>query len=399
MHKKLLLLYIPYYIKKLLLNYSPLLFSFMLNGYKISILKFSKEGNLEFETTVNQYPSSYGRTIIETKGGYISSNQIDNDAKILIFKLDLEGNILWDKTYKSNKRLHADHIVKAFDGGYLLSVNSEIHNSWIVKMDNKGEIKTDFNQEISIRSQTSNKKSPQSTIHLVKENFAFLAGGIQEIVPSKDPNLLYTITRAIGFKILDISDMNRVKVVGKFQKSKLKLRIRPNRISPIGRKYAGKGDYDYDAPSHIILSKNEKRAYISDRNHGFYILDITDKSHPILLGQFNNTHSISFTLSNDEKTVYLLESQKIRKLDISNPKKIKASTPLYQARYPHAMTTVILSKSQDILLTNDRDMLIVYDIKAQQIIKKIKTLGQIYKMHLSNDKKTLYIANTIGFQS
>ncbi len=33
MHKKLLLLYIPYYIKKLLLNYSPLLFSFMLNGY------------------------------------------------------------------------------------------------------------------------------------------------------------------------------------------------------------------------------------------------------------------------------------------------------------------------------------------------------------------------------
>ena len=59
----------------------------------------------------------------------------------------------------------------------------------------------------------------------------------------------------------------------------------------------------------------------------------------------------------------------------------------------------LLSKSQDILLTNDRDMLIVYDIKAQQVIKKIKTLGQIYKMHLSNDKKTLYIANTIEFQS
>ncbi|GEM_PF-1005711 len=37
MHKKLLLLYIPYYIKKLLLNYSPLLFSFMLNGYDIPL--------------------------------------------------------------------------------------------------------------------------------------------------------------------------------------------------------------------------------------------------------------------------------------------------------------------------------------------------------------------------
>ncbi|MDQ7085608.1 MAG: hypothetical protein Q9M36_12160 [Sulfurovum sp.] len=371
---------------------------FIINARKqISILKFSKEGTLEFETMVNQYPSSYGRTIIETQGGYISSNQIDNDAKVLIFKLDLEGNILWDKTYKSDKRLHANHIVKAFDGGYLMSVNSEIHNSWIVKMDNKGEIKTDFNQEIGTRSQTSNKKSPQAKIHLLKENFAFLAGAIQGIVPSKDPNLLYTINRAIGFKILNISDMKQVKVLGKFQKSKLKLRIRANRISPIGRKYAGKGEYDYDAPSHLMVSKDETKAYISDRNHGFYILDIRDKKRPTLLGQFEQPRMVSFTLSKDEKSVYILDGQKLSTLDITNPKKIKASAPLYIAQYQHSMLSIL--RTNDILLTHDKNKLMVYDLKARQVIQNITTLGHIYAMRLSHDKKTLYLANTMGFQS
>lgn len=363
----------------------------------ISILKFSKEGKLEFKTRIGEYPSSYARTIIETKDGYLSTNQINKGADILLVKLDLQGHIIEDEIYKSNKRLHANHIVHSYDGGYLLSVGTEIYNPWLIKINADAKINVDFSKEIKTSSQTKNKQNLKARIEIVKDSFDYLGGGLNSIIPSKDGKLLYTLTSATGFKIFDISDRNAVKEIANFTKSKLKLRVTANRISPIGRKYAGEGDLAYDSPYDCKISKDEKRAYIVDRNHGFYILDISDKTNPTLLGENKSLIGSSFALSDDEKTVYLVVHDRVKEIDISNFKALKIKTLSYEAEWEQGIAEILLSASQEILYISDVRQVVMYDIKAQSIIERIDTQGRIHGINLSEDKKSLYISNSLGF--
>jgi hypothetical protein len=370
---------------------------FILNAQGgINILKFSKEGKLEFKTKIVQYKYTYGRTIIETEEGYLSTNQINNGADILVVKLDLLGNIVEDKIYTSKKRLHANHIIHSFDGGYLMSIGTEIYNTWLVKMDKDTNISVDFSQKIHSDAHVRKKKSVKAKIHILEDRFDYLGGSIRDIVPSKEGNILYALAGATGFKIFDVSDMQEVKELGSFRKSKLKLKVTANRIRPIGRKYEGKGDYAYDSPFKLVLSKDEQRAYIIDLAHGFYILDISDKSNPILLGSNSSLKGSTFALSKDEKTVYLAYYNKIKKVDITNPKDMKSKTLKYQSTWENGISDILLSASEEIFYTSNVKELIMYNIQEERVIERIDTLSLIYKIILSDDKKSLYLSNGLG---
>jgi hypothetical protein len=371
---------------------------FMLNARgKIDMMKFSSEGVLEFRTKVTQYRYSYAETIVETPTGYLSTNQINQGADILLLKLDFDGNIVEDRIYSSDKRLHADELIGAIDGGYLLSIDTEIHNVWLVKLDERAEIEVDFSQEITTYQGVS-RKVKKRQVEPLKSHFNYIGGNLRSLQHSNDGRYLYALTGATGLKIFDVSDIKRVKEVGGFQKSQLQLKVTPNYIAPIGRKYADQyGAYAYDAPAQLILSKDEHFAYILDRNHGFYILDIANKHAPKLVGESNESRGGAFALSGDERRAYMVEGNRIKVLNLTNVEAITSYYLPYVAKMDHAIVDIYLSKSEELLYFSDVDHLVVYDIKKSKVVAKEDLMGQIYRLVYQKETNRLYLSHRLGF--
>ena len=368
---------------------------FILNARgRIKILKFSSDGFLEFKTVLSEYYPASGNSIVQTQDGYITTSQINKSSDILVAKLKLDGNVLWKKIYTNQKRLHARNIVKAHDSGYLLSVTTEIHNPWLVKMDEKGKIESNFSNQNSLDDKTEYKtaKVEKKPTGYIKDISIFLGAEIRDMYYSKDRRYLYTVGGATGFKVFDISNKKKVVEIGSFLKTKLKLRVTPDYIGPIGRRYAGEGDLQYDSARTFVISKDEKKAYIADSNHGFYILDIEDKRAPKLLGTIKGLKVGSFVLSKDEKTMYTYYDAKLIKIDVSQARLLYKQEKKYtEDSWNNYVVDMQLSKSGENLFIADGKHLIVYSLDADKEVASYKSPSQISEFHISNDEKLFYL--------
>ena len=114
------------------------------------ILKVDRRGQLEWQKTYGGSGLEKCSSIIEASdGGYIivgigdnsdgdiSSNNGNRD--IWLLKIDLVGNIVWDKSYGGRCYDSAANILKTEDGGYIL-LGEYAFDCWIIKLDKYGNI-------------------------------------------------------------------------------------------------------------------------------------------------------------------------------------------------------------------------------------------------------------------
>ena len=253
-------------------------------GRYIKISKYNSQGELEWTSDKSKFRKTKAYSIVEAKDGYIHLNRLPNG--FVVSKLDYDGNILWEEKYQGKKRILLNGITKAFDGGYLLAVRNELGYAWLVKMSENGEIQSDFDDERyrfnpNTKLLYSNKVSRKEKIVTL---FRKTGGNCNRVTLSSDEKYLYATALAGGFYTFDVSNPNNPKELSQFSKSKTKFHFYSNgAYGPVSRSGpALKGDYNYNRPQDFLISSDDKRAYIVDIIHGFYILDIEDKQHPKL---------------------------------------------------------------------------------------------------------------------
>lgn len=113
------------------------------------IFKLDSNGNMIWEKIYGKRQLDWASSIIQTiDGGYVVagfSQPFVKTSDVWIFKLDNQGNIVWEKTYGGDKHDGAFSIIKTTDGGYAIagytySKGVDGHEAWIIKLDNNGNI-------------------------------------------------------------------------------------------------------------------------------------------------------------------------------------------------------------------------------------------------------------------
>jgi hypothetical protein len=363
------------------------------------IFKFNSEAKVEWSKKILKNRRDFGKTIIETDDGYITIGEPYNTNNISIIKLDKNGNILWKKTYKNHKHnMRSKNIIQAFDGGFLMNVDIETSNSWLVKMNHQGIIECDFKEinsktvkKISKLNTTSNKKL------YLKQLFDF-TGTYSKLKISKDEKYIYSIAGGSGFQIIDIHNYKNPILLSRFLKTKAKIKISENGvIYKADKTEPTTYQYQYDSPSTFILSEDKNLAIIADRVHGVYILDIKDKKHPKLLSSLKNIISNAIELSSDATKLYIADvNNKLHIVDIKNSKKpkilnnynISISTP-NSFEYSNYISDILFLNPSTLLISNDKNI-IVFDIKQEKIINIYETLNRIYDIELDKQNRIIY---------
>ena len=113
----------------------------------IFALKLDSTGEIEWQKSfdhLSDLPNGY--SIQQTKDrGYILSGTLDEvnsqTSKIVLLKLDEDGNIEWQKLYGPSIYAEAS-FVREISGGYILASNGPNGGSdiWVLKLDTQGEI-------------------------------------------------------------------------------------------------------------------------------------------------------------------------------------------------------------------------------------------------------------------
>jgi hypothetical protein len=117
----------------------------------IWLVKTDLNGDIVWEKTFGDVerdaPSSIYRT---TDGGFIISGSTElpsaGDFDALLIKTDSDGNLSWSKTYGGTERDIASDVKQTDDGGYIIAGHTEsfghVNNytdSWLIKTDNDGD--------------------------------------------------------------------------------------------------------------------------------------------------------------------------------------------------------------------------------------------------------------------
>ena len=377
-------------------------------GRYIKIFKYNSEGELEWTSNTSKYRKTNAYAIIEAKNGYIHLSRLPNG--FVVSKLDYDGNTLWEEKYQGKKRILLNGITKAFDGGYLLAIRNELGYSWLIKMSEKGEIKCDFDDENyrfnpNTKLLSNNKTSRKEKMVTL---FRKTGGNCNRVSLSSDDKYLYATALAGGFYIFDVSNPNNPKELSQFSKSKTKFHFYSNgAYGPVSHSGpALEGDYNYNRPQDFLISSDDKRAYIVDIIHGFYILDIEDKLHPKLLASFKNLKAVSLAFNKGEKEI-LLPTIDIEKgeltlvsIDVNNPnRQYKFKTlqvnkhnfdgyPLYRNYETNPLKIVSIDSSR-VLLSYDTSLLL-FDIRKEALISKSKLSNRILNIKLSPNKQEYY---------
>lgn len=120
-------------------------------------------GEVEWIKRIGGSGEETGQAIIKTlDGGYAVlgyTNSSDGDAHgktsavndYWLLKLDVDGNMEWNKTYGGSKDDRGQSLVQTVDGGYALtgyamsddgdgSVNNGFHDNWVLKVDSAGKM-------------------------------------------------------------------------------------------------------------------------------------------------------------------------------------------------------------------------------------------------------------------
>lgn len=121
------------------------------------------KGNIEWAKTFGGSQHDFARSVIQTQDGNIlvfgNTASIDGDivdktveiSDYWLLKLDLEGSILWSKTYGGSGEDVGQKVIQTSDGGFAIvgysksddidaSNNEGQHDNWILKLDSNGNI-------------------------------------------------------------------------------------------------------------------------------------------------------------------------------------------------------------------------------------------------------------------
>ncbi|MFN8322383.1 MAG: T9SS type A sorting domain-containing protein [Chitinophagales bacterium] len=133
--------------------------AFLLTGYarnpsnKLFVAQFSTLDTV----TVNEYytPNTYlfaGMKMLQySDGNYfitgVKTDSIQNNANVVLVKIDSSGNRLWEKVYNSAMRDYAQSITKLNNGNLLLgafrsdiNLTNEHANTWLIEVDTGGTL-------------------------------------------------------------------------------------------------------------------------------------------------------------------------------------------------------------------------------------------------------------------
>lgn len=111
------------------------------------ILKLDLSGNIQWQKTYGGLHDDYANAIQQTAdGGYIvagvtKSFTADNNPDMWVLKLDSYGNIQWQKRYGSTDWDFAYGIEQSLDGGYIIvGTTWSTTSAWVIKLDASGDI-------------------------------------------------------------------------------------------------------------------------------------------------------------------------------------------------------------------------------------------------------------------
>ncbi|MFH0701770.1 MAG: hypothetical protein V2A62_05015 [Candidatus Woesearchaeota archaeon] len=116
-------------------------------SYDAWIFKLDSNGNLEWDKTFGGSEQDYAHSIQQTKDlGYIVTGETGSKGAgsydAWVFKLDSNGNLVWDKTFGGNMDDHAYSIQQTKDLGYIVA-GWTIGGAWVFKLDSNGSLEWD----------------------------------------------------------------------------------------------------------------------------------------------------------------------------------------------------------------------------------------------------------------
>ncbi|MAB39096.1 MAG: hypothetical protein CL528_03480 [Aequorivita sp.] len=149
-------------------------------GYDYWVVKFDNSGNIQWQKTLGGDQDDYLRKIIQiSDDGYIvlgySSSGISGDktensqggTDYWILKLDVSGNIMWQKTIGSDDNDTVADVEQAADGGFLIGGTASsgvsgdktvVGDVWILKLDVNGNIQWQKGYDFFANSNLSNAR-------------------------------------------------------------------------------------------------------------------------------------------------------------------------------------------------------------------------------------------------
>ncbi|MBW2122122.1 MAG: choice-of-anchor D domain-containing protein, partial [Deltaproteobacteria bacterium] len=121
------------------------------------VLKLDQEGEIVWQKTYGDIYYDMAYSVEETfdesgsPNGYVvagqrgSSPEEGTGVDLWVLRLDLDGNVVWQKTYGGENTDEAFSIQQTTDGGYMVggltfSFGAERSDSWVLKLDSDGQI-------------------------------------------------------------------------------------------------------------------------------------------------------------------------------------------------------------------------------------------------------------------
>jgi len=377
----------------------------------LRFFKFDATGTLQYRRDLDTGGHAvYSYALVETQSGYMIASSIGQGARLELFNLDKSGRQVGHHSYaKKGVRLHPRHLVKAPRDGYLLTVTTELHESWIVHVRADGVLEADLDDPTrfarlkppqhlledtcrpgDILPTHTPLTSPAPPLHTVTvPTQRFLGARIDKIIPSKDGRTLYAITGATGFKIFRRNKAGVWQQASMLLRTRTPLRITPNRIAPKDGKIPKRGSpYGYDHPTDLKIAPDEKLAYVADYVHGFYVVDMADIEHPKILAAARELKLHAFALSGDGERIFYSDQGGLRSVRISE---ILAHPSVVHGQDRGEQAGIVSLDDGRKLLVSDRNFLMLYDADSGALIgqQNVGASRLIRRLH-SNGGQYIY---------
>jgi hypothetical protein len=117
--------------------------SFGSGDFDFWIVKLNVNGNIEWQKSYGDNGYDFGNSIIETsEGGFIVAGTSHiGDYKYWVLKLDSSGNVKWQKAYSVSNRENIAYTIKeTLDGGYIIAGECRLagRDAWLLKLTSDG---------------------------------------------------------------------------------------------------------------------------------------------------------------------------------------------------------------------------------------------------------------------
>ena len=116
----------------------------------IYLIKIDENGDKEWDKTYGGDGSEYGKAMLKLDNGYVIAGTSNSegfgefDYNAWLIKIDLSGNILWNKTYGGIYEDSANSIVETQNGDYIITGSKYSYSSrdldlWVFKVNKTGD--------------------------------------------------------------------------------------------------------------------------------------------------------------------------------------------------------------------------------------------------------------------